>query len=42
MSKEAEALLQKLLMSGIDAVGFHCRDEPPPPEEPEKPEPKPY
>jgi hypothetical protein len=37
MSKEARALLNELLLSGIDAAGFHCTapDEP----EPDEPEP---
>ncbi len=50
MSKEASALLKELLLSGIDAAGFHCRpaepDEPEPdepePDEPETDEPKLY
>jgi hypothetical protein len=43
MSKEARALLQELLLSGIDAAGFHCRPEPdePEPDEPEPDEHKP-
>jgi hypothetical protein len=39
MSKEASALLRELFLSGIDAVGFHCRSPEPDEPEPEEPEP---
>jgi hypothetical protein len=39
MSNEANALLQKLLLSRIDAAGAHCVGEPEP-EEPDQPTPK--
>lgn len=36
MSNEANVLLQKLLVSRIDAAGAHCPSPPsPPPDEPE-------
>jgi hypothetical protein len=41
MSKEADALLLKLLASRIDAAGAHCpgpEPETPRPEEPEEPD----
>jgi hypothetical protein len=38
MSNEANALLQELLLSRIDAAGAHCSD-PPEPDEPDEPEP---
>jgi hypothetical protein len=38
MSKEARALLNELLLSGIDAAGFHCLTAPDEPE-PDEPEP---
>jgi hypothetical protein len=42
MSYEANALLQQLLVSGIDAAGEHCRHTPAPQDpEPEDPDPAP-
>jgi hypothetical protein len=38
MSNEANALLQKLLLSRIDAAGAHCVSEPEP-DEPDQPNP---
>lgn len=49
MSKEARALLEELLLSGIDAAGLHCtrkpdddEDEPEPDDEPKPDEPERY
>jgi hypothetical protein len=41
MSKEANALLRKLLVSGIDATAFHCAQPTPTPtpDDPSKPYP---
>ena len=39
MSNEANALLQKLLVSRIDAAGAHCAVQDPDEPEPDEPEP---
>jgi hypothetical protein len=40
MSKEASALLEELLLAGIDAAGAHClTPDEPEPDEPDEPEP---